>query len=927
MKKTVIIFSLVSLISFVCARAQLVETDPAVPLTGQLIKVYYNTDKEPGALKNFTGDLYTHTGVILEGSSNWQHVIGTWGNNTTQPKLTYLGNYRYELDIAPDVETFYSVAENEKVVKMAFVFRNAAADKQTADLFVDVFEPGLNIKINSPDESFLVVELNETITVNASATAAQSISLYINNEFITQGQDAFTLDHDIIVSEYGEYWAKLVACSATESIADSFFYYVTTPAEVEDLPAGLTDGINYVSDTSVILVLYAPGKEHLFVIGDFIDWYTRENGHMKVTPDTRRHWLQIDGLTPGEEYPFQYIVDGNIRIADPYADKLLDPWNDKYITEDTYPCLIEYPEGLTSGMVSVLQTDQENYQWHDEGFQPPEKTRLVIYELLIRDFLSKHDYKTLIDTLDYLTGLGINAIELMPVNEFEGNLSWGYNPSFYFAPDKYYGPKNDLKAFIDTCHTRGIAVIMDIVLNHSYGLSPLVQLYFDKGTGKPAPDNPWYNVDSPNPVFSWGYDFNHESQDTKDFIDRVNAYWLTEYHFDGYRFDFTKGFTNTPGDGGAYDASRIGILKRMADEIWKVNTRAYIILEHFADNAEEKELAEYGMMLWGNMTLQYGNATRAYTSDLSGAVPAERGWSVNHLVTYMESHDEERLMVKNLTGGLYLGDYDTREPETALKRMELAAVFFLTLPGPKMIWQFGELGYDYSIDYNGRTGEKPIRWNYFWETSRKNIYQVYKFLNELRRDHEVFSTSDYNYLLTAKQKRINLNHPDMNVTVLGNFATSSGNVVPAFQETGTWYEYFTGDSLQVADVNASLTLEAGEYRLYTNKKLKTPEFILYMEDRKWDPDDFEVNVYPNPSQKTFNIQVFSNQPSPVSISIKDITGREICNLVSGYLINEAAYFQWNGKTDRGSETTSGVYLLQISTPTNQKVIRIIKTPA
>jgi 1,4-alpha-glucan branching enzyme len=924
MKKKILLLSLISLASYVYTSAQLIETDPAVPVTGQLIKVYYNTDKEPGALKNFTGDLYTHTGVIIEGKTSWMHVIGTWGDNIAQPKLTYLGNYRYELDISPDIATFYSVAEGEKVVKMAFVFRNAGADKQTADLFVDAFEPGLNININTPDQSYLVVELNDTITVNASATAAQSISLYVNNDFITQGQDAYTLNYDIIASGYGEYWAKLVANSETESVADSFFYYVTAPAEVEALPDGLKDGINYTSDTSVTLVLYAPYKKHVFVIGDFIDWFTRENGHMKVTPDNIRYWIRINGLTVGKEYRFQYLVDGNIRIADPYADKLLDPWNDPYISEETYPGLIGYPDGLTSGMVSVLQTKQEDYQWHDGEFKPPEKSRLVIYELLIRDFLSKHNYQTLIDTINYLANLGINAIELMPVNEFEGNLSWGYNPSFYFAPDKYYGPKNDLKAFIDTCHARGIAVIMDIVLNHSYGLSPLVQLYFDKGTGKPSPENPWYNVDSPNPVFSWGYDFNHESQDTRDFVDRVNGYWLTEYHFDGFRFDFTKGFTNTPGDGWAYDASRISILKRMADEIWNVNPQAYIILEHFTDNQEEKVLAEYGMMLWGNMNIQYGNATRAYTSDLSWATSAERGWNVPNLVTYMESHDEERLMYKNFTGGLYLGDYDTRDPETALDRMELAAVFFLTLPGPKMLWQFGELGYDVSIDYNGRTGEKPIRWNYYRETSRKRLYQVYKFLNELRRDYQVFSTSDYDYLLSTKQKRINLNHPDMNVTVLGNFATSSGSLVPSFQNTGTWYEYFSGDSLQVTDVNASITLEQGGYRLYTDKKLKTPEFIMNVNTCNWNPDEFEVTVYPNPLQQDLNIRVSSLQPVPITITIKDITGREIRKLASDYLINGTHFFQWNGKTGGGNETGSGIYLLQISTPSNQKIIRIIK---
>ena len=81
----------------------------------------------------------------------------------------------------------------------------------------------------------------------------------------------------------------------------------------------------------------------------------------------------------------------------------------------------------------------------------------------------------------------------MPFNEFEGNNSWGYNPDFYFAPDKYYGPENTLKQFIDSCHAKGIAVVMDIALNHSFGSSPLVQLYWDAANNRPAADNPWFN--------------------------------------------------------------------------------------------------------------------------------------------------------------------------------------------------------------------------------------------------------------------------------------------------------------------------------------------------------------------------------------------------------------------------------------------------
>jgi len=169
------------------------------------------------------------------------------------------------------------------------------------------------------------------------------------------------------------------------------------------------------------------------VLGDFNDWEIANEYNMKITPDSNRYWLELTGLVPGQEYVFQYFIDGSIRVGDPYADKVSDPWHDKDISNSTYPQLIDYPNGKTSGVATVLQTNQEAYEWQINNFENPAVTDLVVYELLVRDFLATHDFETLIDTLDYLERLGVNAIELMPNSEFEGNSSWGYNPNYYFA--------------------------------------------------------------------------------------------------------------------------------------------------------------------------------------------------------------------------------------------------------------------------------------------------------------------------------------------------------------------------------------------------------------------------------------------------------------------------------------------------------------
>jgi 1,4-alpha-glucan branching enzyme len=290
---------------------------------------------------------------------------------------------------------------------------------------------------------------------------------------------------------------------------------------------GVRDGINYeAGNTSVVLVLYAPGKNRVSVIGSFPggSWTEQATNQMNKTPDNNTWWIRITGLTPGTEYAFQYLVDGQLKIADPYSEKILDPVNDGSIPASTYPNLMPYPS-QTTGIVSVLQTSAPAYTWQVPSFSRPDKRGLIIYELLLRDFLQAHDWKTLRDTLSYFKRMGINAIEIMPFNEFEGNNSWGYNPDFFLAPDKYYGTKNSLKEFIDSCHSKGIAVIMDIALNHATGLCPLAALYWNNVTNQPAANNPWFNVTATHPynVFN---DFNHESLATRYFTSRVVEHWL-----------------------------------------------------------------------------------------------------------------------------------------------------------------------------------------------------------------------------------------------------------------------------------------------------------------------------------------------------------------------------------------------------------------
>jgi len=585
---------------------------------------------------------------------------------------------------------------------------------------------------------------------------------------------------------------------------------VELPEELPPIP--FRDGITRISDDSLAFVLFAPGKNTVHLVGNSNNWEVSDKYKLQKNED--RFWIKIGDLDPNQEYVFQYIIDEKIYVADPYSYKTSDRTN-----KNNHP-----------GM--VVSTKVDNYQWKTSNFIPPKPEKLVIYEILIRDFTDKRTIKGVQEKIPYLKELGINAVELMPFNEFEGSDGWGYNPSFYFAVEKSYGTTNEFKEFIDECHANGMAVIMDMVLNHSYGQSPMVRMY--QSGNEISPDNPWYNVKSnfANPDAQWGYDFNHESPYTQAFVDSVLSFWIKEFKIDGYRLDFTKGFSNTPypatGDnwGSKYDADRIKNLKRIYDEVKKRNPNALFICEHLSENREEKELADYGMLMWGNLNYNVNEMTMGWgeeggnnpKGDITWGCYKQRGWNNPNLVVYMESHDEERLMYKNITWGRQQGDYNVKDILIGLQRNTAAAVIVFSLPGPKMIWQFGELGYDFSINsFGGRLSRKPPRWDYYSIPERKALFDVYKKMIDLRKNRAVFSTSDYTIDIKNHFKTVILKSTHETAVVMANFDVVNRTKNVNFTKTGDWECIFSGKNITTTDNSMSITLEPGEYRLYFSK--------------------------------------------------------------------------------------------------------------
>ncbi len=809
------------------------------------------------------------------------------------------------------------------------------------------------VELSSPMANPVFVNPEDNLLVEAESSEISTFTLSVAGVQVDQQVSIkdYSFSYSIPQSS-GIYDVSLAVGNAENDSTITFKYIISTPSLAAPRPAGIIPGINYHDDpTKATLCLLAPLKTSVYVRGDFTNWEILHDNKMKR--DGEYFWIELTGLTAGEEYAFQYLVDENIWIADPYADKILDP-EDQYIPTSTYPGLKQFPpQALKSdwylNRVAVLQTAQTPYEWQVTNFEKPAKEKLVVYELLIRDFFGSNNrnYQNLIDTLSYFESLGVNAIELMPIMEFNGNEGWGYNPTFMLAPDKYYGTKNKLKEFIDEAHKRGIAVILDIALNHQDLPNPYALMYFEFGAdgeyGKPTANNPWFNRNPTHP-FNVFYDMNHESAYTKAYVDTVNHYWLSEYKVDGFRFDLSKGFTqtNNPNNVGAWgnkDDSRIAILTRMADKIWSSHPDAYIILEHFADNPEEKILAEYranegkGMMLWGNLNHAFNENTMGYASDVSWILHNNRGWSVPHVVGYMESHDEERLMYKNLMFGNVLGSYSTKDRATALNRIKAAHTLFYSLPGPKMLWQFGELGYDKSINTctdgsvnppgpeggegDCRLSAKPLPWSYLEDFQHASLFKHTADLLRLRNTYPVFTTGTATLASSTslvKQATVRgnpytptpTNENEMNVQVVVNFELANANAGVNFPHTGTWYDYYAyGQTLNVTSTNQTISLKPGEYKIYTDYPI---ENLITGIDDEYSLES-SIVVYPNPSKGSFSVQL---EEPVLSLQLLGMGGKRITP----------------GKLDDTTWSvdgiSSGLYIVEIQTPKRIVRTKLIK---
>ncbi len=867
---------LVALFASLPAAAQVVTTTPTFPAQTDTIAVIFDASKGNRDLAGFTGDIYAHTGVITFLSTSltdWRYVKAQWTENKPECKLTRLGANLYRL-VIPNPRAFYGVTGTEQIRQLAFVFRSSDGTRvgraeDGTDIYVELFAPGTYIRTLEPTPGNRVVDSGQVVRI--TAIASNDVPLM---QISANGVEIARATNDTISTTYTvERTTKIDVITYNSlggQIRDTFTLRVRPKVTFKPLPQGARDGATIINDTTAVVVLFAPGKSEVYAVGEMTDWKRMPEYFCYLTPDKQRWWTTIPIKRKGQTL-WQWSFDDDRRISDPYAEQLCDP-SDRFIESWRFPQLPSYPTGKTSGIISVINTALEEYEWKNNTFIKPDARRLVVYELLVRDFTDKSSFQAVIDSLEYLKNLGVTAIELMPITEFENNDSWGYNVSHQFAVDKYYGTKNDLKRLIDEAHGRGMAVILDIVLNHQFGQSPLVNLW--GSIAGPTPENPYFNVTAKHP-FNVGYDMNHESEPTKAYVDRFLKYWITEFKFDGYRYDLSKGLTqfNSGSDAGLmsrYDASRIAILKRMMSATSSVDRDFYNILEHFADNAEEKELSDAGAILWANANYAGSQAVMAFSNqDIASAMSAQRrGFSRHGLIGYVESHDEERTIYRSVNFGRADASHNTRDTTIALRRLEALMAQMLCIPGAKMLWQFNELGYPISINENGRLGRKPMGFPYLRDPRRERVRKAVADLNEARKRYNVFAQMQSTIQAADPLKTIVINDASCDLIYIGNFDVVSRTVSVPFTRKGRWYEFATSSDVNIYLDNNTVTLLPGEYRLYSTQPFRGLTTTVH-EERE---TGAHVTAFPNPTADHVTITCPAQTRQ---IDLVDILGRTV----------------------------------------------------
>lgn len=753
---------------FMSSMAQIVTTSPSpLKMSSKGIVLTYDAASALGN-KGLNGlassvKVYAHIGLITNKStsgSDWKYVVTSWPSsatdasaNTDKNLMTYVEANKYTLSIS-DIRSYFGMTDpNEYATQIALVFRNADGSKtgktkSGGDIYVDVVNDGFAIDL-SCDHSDRVIDKPTTMTFTLTSTEPSDLSLSVNNSVVASQKNATELVAQYTFSENGTYNVEAKSVYDGNSYIKSLEIRYPNRAKQQDYPGGVPQmGAVKNADGTVTFCLAAPDKFSVQLVGSWND-YEIDSKYFAYYQDyngQRYFWTTVEGLADDVYYPYFFIVDDVYKVADPYAHLVLDCYSDKTLRTSVWRDVPKYPyDKFSNVMMGCYRGDIDDYTFSD--FTIPDHENLVIYELLLRDFTGYDDkaygwgtVAKAIEKIEYIKEMGFNAIELMPIMEFNGNNSWGYNTNFYMAPDKAYGSPKDYKDFIEACHKAGIAVILDIVFNQSDGLHPWYQMY-------PIANNPFYNKTAPHAwsvLNDWNQDHPLVQQQWTDAL----KYWMEKYNVDGFRFDLVKGL----GDNGSYSAgtdsynqSRIDRMCRLHDVIKSVKPNGIHINENLAGAQEETAMGNDGQLCWANIndaSCQFAMGWDDGNNNIMRFLSSKDSRPWGSTVAYAESHDEQRMGYKCVAYGN--GNVKT-DAQLRNARLGALAVQMLMTPGPKMVWMFGELGDEQNAkNDNGdnNTDAKIVNWKWLEDADKLYLKDTYASVINFRMNNPELFAND-----------------------------------------------------------------------------------------------------------------------------------------------------------------------------------------
>lgn len=520
--------------------------------------------------------------------------------------------------------------------------------------------------------------------------------------------------------------------------------------------------------TGVTFRVWAPNASSVTVRGEFNGWgqttMVNEGGGSGL-------WsVDVPNAQAGQQY--KYFLNNNAYKRDPRARRVVS----------------------SAGNSIIYKTDA--FDWGDHFFNTPALKDTVIYQMHVGTFEGGNPPRTFdqaITRLDHLQNLGVNAVKVMPINEFAGGRSWGYNPADLFAIENEYGGADAFKRFVKAAHERGIAVLVDIVHNH-YGPTDLDMWRFDGWSQNNLGGIYFYNDNRAHTW--WGStrpDFGRPQ--VRQFIRDQVFHFLEEFRVDGFRWDSVWNMITT--DLG-HNPDGESLLREINQEMAQTHPTKLRIAEdsafNYSMNFQSQWDVDYRWALHGQVT-QGSDSNR----NMNTVANMLNGWPGMHRVVFSEAHD----YVGTLNGRTRLPtEIDGGNPESiwARKRALLAAGIVMTTPGVPMLFQGQEMH-----ETQAFADSTPLRWSRL--TSHAGIVQAYTDLVHSRRNLR-------DGMQGLKGSGINVHHIDNankiisyirwdqggqadDVVVVVNFSANmwtGNNYQIPFPSAGTWYSHFNSDS-------------------------------------------------------------------------------------------------------------------------------------